>query len=272
MPVIVTGLHIYPIKSTAATDLITAQVEPWGLAGDRRWMAVDPAGAQMTARERHRLLAVTAELAGAGLIVRSPGCPPLVVAPAPDAPRRTVSVWGTSFPASDAGDAAARWFSDWLEEPARLVHLDDPTVRPLKPGKGEPDDRVSLADAYPLLLTTSTSLGQVNDWIAEDHPDDRLDRLPMRRFRPSVVVDGTEPFAEEGWARVRIGPVTFRGGGACMRCVLTTIDPWTMARGKEPVRTLARRHRRDGKTWFGLNLVPRSRGTVRVGDEVVVEA
>jgi uncharacterized protein YcbX len=31
-------LNIYPIKSSRAVSLDSADVEPWGLAGDRRWM------------------------------------------------------------------------------------------------------------------------------------------------------------------------------------------------------------------------------------------
>ena len=40
---------------------------------------------------------------------------------------------------------------------------------------------------------------------------------------------------------------------------------------REPIRSLARLHRYDGKTWFGVNLVPDTPGvTIRVGDDVEV--
>ena len=38
-----------------------ADVEPWGLRGDRRWMAVDADGECVTAREERALLAITAD-------------------------------------------------------------------------------------------------------------------------------------------------------------------------------------------------------------------
>ncbi|MGC1283897.1 MAG: hypothetical protein WA895_13260, partial [Streptosporangiaceae bacterium] len=54
--------------------------------------------------------------------------------------------------------------------------------------------------------------------------------------------------------------------------VMTTIDPDTAAKGKEPIATLARSRRWDGKTWFGVNLIPDSPRTaeswIRVGDPV----
>jgi uncharacterized protein len=50
----------------------------------------------------------------------------------------------------------------------------------------------------------------------------------------------------------------FRSVKGCDRCVLTTIDPDTAVKGKEPIATLARSRRWDGKVWFGVNLIPDS--------------
>lgn len=62
--------------------------------------------------------------------------------------------------------------------------------------------------------------------------------------------------------------------------MLTTIDPDTAAKGKEPIATLARSRRWDGKVWFGVNLIPdapdhtdpvgspRTAASIRVGDPV----
>jgi uncharacterized protein YcbX len=90
----------------------------------------------------------------------------------------------------------------------------------------------------------------------------------MTRFRPNVVVAGCPPFAEDGWARLRIGAVGFRGVKRCDRCVVTTIDPETGVGGVEPLRTLARYRREDGKVWFGMNLIHDGPGTLAVGDEL----
>ncbi len=45
----VSALHVYPVKSMRATGTRSAVVEPWGLAGDRRWMLVDA----QTLKARH---------------------------------------------------------------------------------------------------------------------------------------------------------------------------------------------------------------------------
>jgi uncharacterized protein YcbX len=52
---------------------------------------------------------------------------------------------------------------------------------------------------------------------------------------------------------------------------MTTISLLDLATGKEPIRTLARHRQWDGKTWFGLQLIPESTGTIAVGDPVEVD-
>jgi hypothetical protein len=53
--------------------------------------------------------------------------------------------------------------------------------------------------------------------------------------------------------------------------VLTTVDPWTARKGKEPIATLSRHRKWDGAVWFAMNLVPDTPGvTVSVGDPVEV--
>ncbi|MEV5409172.1 MOSC N-terminal beta barrel domain-containing protein [Thermopolyspora sp. NPDC052614] len=269
------SIHIYPIKSTRGMEVASAVVEPWGLAGDRRYMVVDAAGEGLTARTHPKMLAVTATPEGSGLKLSGPHAPPLRLSPAPGTPTRRVRIWRDDVDAIDTGDEAATWFTDLLGLPVRLVWLNDATRRPVNPKYGTADDRVSFADAFPLLLASAASLRQLNDWIAEEAVErggEPPAPLPMRRFRPSIVVeDAPEPFAEDHWRRVRVGDVPFRAVKLCDRCVLTTIDPDTYTKGKEPLRTLARHRRWDGKVWFAVNLIPDSTGTISVGDPVIPE-
>jgi uncharacterized protein len=225
----------------------------------------------LTAREHARmLLIVPTPRPGGGLHLTSPDAPDLLVDVPSGADLVPVEVWGSRLLAAPATDEASAWFSKVVGVSARLVYLDDPTRRHPNPRFARPDDYVSFADGYPLLLTTSASLAQLNDWIAEGrHAAEGP--LPMTRFRPSVVVDGATPWAEDGWRRVRIGAAEFRVVKGCDRCVMTMTDPDTARRGKEPIATLARYRRWDGATWFGMNVLPDSPGTtIRVGDEVEV--
>ncbi|WP_043634050.1 MOSC domain-containing protein [Nonomuraea candida] len=267
------SISFYPVKSTAGHDVAEAEVQPWGLAGDRRYLVADEGGTTVTAREEPLLLACVARLDGGTLTLTGPHAAPLTVVPT--AGRATVRVGPRDLvELTDCGDAAADWLSALVGRPLRLKWLDDPTRRPVDPAYGRPDDRVSLADAYPLLLATSASLARLNDWIAEtalERGEEPAEPLPMRRFRPNLVIDGVaEPFAEDEWKRLRVGAVEFRVTKGCDRCVLTTIDPATYTKGKEPIRTLSRHRKRDGKVWFGINLIPEAPGRIAVGDPVTV--
>lgn len=276
MAISITGVYRYPVKSCRGERLEAGSVEPWGLAGDRRWMLVDDAGVLVTARACPRLVLVTPSLSGDAVTFTAPGLPSLrVPVPGPGSSGRIgVTVWATPVLAALADPGAAEWFTAITGKPVRLVYLDDPTRRPVDPLYAEPGDRVSFADGYPLLLTSERSLDQLNDWILEGHfPDEGP--LPMTRFRPSVVVGGAEqPWDEDAWKRLRIGEVTFRVAKGCDRCLFTTIDPETAATGKEPLVTLARHRRWGGKVWFGVNLipdlVPGAPAVIRPGDPVEI--
>ena len=261
-----TSLHRHPLKSGRIEDLATATVDPWGLAGDRRWMVVDAEGTFLTAREERRLLAINAQLTEAGIRLSVPGRPAIDVSDPDPAHQVPVRIWSSQITAAEATTAGA-WLTDVLGREVRLVHLDDPTRRAVNPARSEPDDRVSLADGYPLLVTTQASLDVLNRAIEEDGGDP----VPMSRFRPNLVIDGDEPWAEDDWRRIRVGDATFRAVKGCARCVITTIDPDTGVREREPIASLARIRRWDNKTWFGINLIPDTPGaTLRVGDELEV--
>jgi uncharacterized protein YcbX len=267
---ILTGINRFPVKSCRGEALQTATVEPWGLAGDRRWMVVDEAGEAITAREAHRMLLIRPRLVDGGLSVTAPDLAALDVPEPTGAAAVPVTVFGKPLRATPAGAEADAWFGRATGLPARLVYLDDPTRRPTNPAFSRSEDRVSLADAYPLLLATEESHAAVNDFVAEGPLADE-GPLPMLRFRPSVVVRGAPAWAEDDWRRLRIGEARFRVVKGCDRCVVTTLDPETAESGKEPILSLSRHRRWDGATWFGMQLVPDTPGArITVGDEVEV--
>ncbi|SDJ31359.1 hypothetical protein SAMN05444157_2778 [Frankineae bacterium MT45] len=254
MPIELSQIFRYPVKSTRREELTSADVEPWGLAGDRRWMLVDEAGKVVTARETPRMLLITARATELGLRFTAADTDDLEVT-LPSRETIPVTIWRSEVAATPAADSAHEWLSSFLGRRVRLVYLDDPSRRPTNPLFSESSDRVSFADGYPLLLASEESLAQLNEWIALGPRSDE-GPLPITRFRPNVVVRGAEAFVEDQWRHIRIGAMTFRAVKACDRCVLTTINPETAQKGKEPITTMASRRRWDGATWFGVNLIP----------------
>jgi len=267
----VASVHIYPVKGCHRVDLDRSPVEPWGLAGDRRWLIVDAdTGRAVTQRDTTRLTQLHPQLTSAGLRLMTPGRAALFVPPPVDGELTQVTVWRFTGAAALAGPAADDWLTAALDRKVRLVWLDDPTRRAVNPDYGRADDRVSFADGYPLLLANSASLDALNDAIAEGGSLEGP--LPMTRFRPNVVITGAPPWTEDTWTggRIRIGAVTFRVPKPCDRCVVTTTDQETGERGREPLRTLARHRNVEQKLLFGTHLIPDNRGRLAVGDRVEV--
>lgn len=267
-----TGLRRYPVKSCRGADLRQTVVQRAGLAGDRRWMLVSADdGRMLTARTHPRLLLADPRPVEGGLVLDGPDLPALRVAE-PDPAHGTEPVRVHRWPTAGvhAGDAADAWFSELLGERVRMLHLDDPDRRRPDPGFSRPDDRVSYADGYPLLLTSTGSLDALNALVASG-PHAGAGPLSMIRFRPNLVVSGAPAWAEDGWRRLRVGDAEFRVVKGCSRCVLTTMDPATAVQGREPMVSLARHRRFDGGVWFGVNVVPDTPGAeLRLGDPVEV--
>ncbi|MER5640048.1 MOSC N-terminal beta barrel domain-containing protein [Kitasatospora sp. NPDC002227] len=286
------GLHVYPLKSAYRQSPQSATVEPWGLAGDRRWMLVDRSGRAVTQREEPTLGQLRVSHGADGLLtVTSPEGDRLEV-PAPTAANGAelveADVFGAVFKAAAAAPEVGEWFAERFPArferrvgPVRLVHLDNPLSRGVNPKYAPNGETVSMADAFPVLLATTASLAALNELLAADHPDDPAKgaALPMERFRPNLVIEGTEPWAEDGWRRIRVGEVTFRVAKPCGRCVITTTDQETGVRkGPEPLRALGRHHRFDKSLAFGIQLIPErpaglsgdALGTVRLGDTFTV--
>jgi len=285
--VLVTSLLIYPVKSMGGVAVDTAVIEPWGIASDRRWGLVNEFGQKITAREVHGLLRFRAEVLGEHTIRISDRDGASILAAAPIGQDRVPVGHSRQGYARLAAAGVNDWLSDRIHMAVRLVWQDDPTERAIDEDKGgRRGEYLSLADAGPLLLASEASMAQLNAWIGADadvpggsdlDPADlgteprAGEALDIVRFRPNVVIDGEEPFAEDAWPTVRIGSLRFRTTMVCDRCVMTTIDPITLATGKEPIRTRARHRRWDHKTWFGTRLVPLGTGTMSVGDVVEPE-
>lgn len=264
----VVSLRIHPVKSTAITSVPRAYVGFAGLRGDREWMIVDQSRSMVSARELPELFGIRAEpVEGAAI------------------PAVTLSAGGSSYTVRAGGpeveatmftrppmrvEAAAESASQWLEQATGRFGLDvvwcaNPADRTLNPEFSRPADRAAFQDGYPVTIASLASLRQLNDWIEEAGSD----AITIDRFRPNVVIDGELPFGEDDWATVQIGPVRFRAAKPVDRCVMTLVEPTSLAKGKEPIRTLSRHRKWDGKTWFCHHLIPDTEGEIGIGDPVV---
>ncbi|HTY93111.1 MAG TPA: MOSC N-terminal beta barrel domain-containing protein [Steroidobacteraceae bacterium] len=227
----IASLHCYPVKSAAGVDLERAQLTPAGIATDREWMVVTPAGRFLTQRELPRLALIRPAVTD-DLVLTAPGLPALHVPLQLDGPRLPVVVWKDSCPGIDAGNDAAAWLTRCLERECRLVRF-DPSHRRLSSldwtGGREAENRFS--DGYPLLVIGRASLEDLNGRLPK--------ALPMNRFRPNLVIEGLGAFDEDRIDELSGDGVRLRLVKPCTRCKITTTEQSTgEPEGDEPLRTL----------------------------------
>ena len=268
----VAAIWRYPVKSLGGQQVPDARIEPRGIVHDRRWMMTTPDGRFLTRRELPAMAHVHAvPAADAGIVLSHRDGGSLAVSVPGEVPPVAVRVWGDHVFAHDAGESAAQWLSEVFGRTVRLVHMPDTVRRPVADAYGHPDDHVSFADGFPVLVTVVESLGALNRELASP--------IAMARFRPNIVIENAPAaFAEDGWQRLRIGDVTLRVVKPCTRCVITTQDVASgeVADRMEPLRTLRAMGRvmpGEGKVRepiFGQNAIPDGAGKIAVGDAVEV--
>jgi uncharacterized protein YcbX len=158
----------------------------------------------------------------------------------------------------------------------------------------------ALTDGFPILLATAESLEELNGRIRNKNKQQYHERreeksisraiattIPMSRFRPNIVFQGTkQPFEEDQWKTIRLrkktdatnsGILLFLVKG-CPRCKQSTTDQITGEVDvvyREPLATLAefRKFGRNGDVFFAQNaLCVRLSSTkddvISVGDSV----
>jgi uncharacterized protein YcbX len=262
MLISVSSLIYYPIKACRGVETDSACVERMGLEHDRRMMVVTPDGEFLTQREVPRLALVTPRLRNGTLELSAPDYDSLQLGIQTSGTPWHVNIWKSKgVHAIDQGEEAAAWFSDWLGRSVRLVHFADSYLRKVSHEYAvNEDDHTGFADGYPILLTSEEGLQDLNSRLESP--------VPMNRFRPNVVVRGCEPFAEDTWNRIRIGGVELAVVKPCARCIVTTIDKETLAKSKEPLKTLGKYRKHKLGAIFGQNVIPLNEGAIRLGMSV----
>jgi uncharacterized protein len=226
----VAGLWRYPVKSMAAEELDGVEVSWHGLAGDRRWAFVRDGQVHS-------------------------GFPWLTIREHPELahyrPRFTEPDRPNASPAKVRTPSGGELD---VADPALAAEL-GPGVRVIKQDRG-------VFDTMPLSLLSTQALAGLGRLVGTD--------LAAVRFRPNFLVDvpGLD-FPEDAWlGRVlRVGGLRMRVDLRDRRCVMVTIDPVTLHRNREVLRTIAQ----ERDTLFGVYGSTVEPGRVTVGDPVELE-
>ena len=275
----VSQLSVYPVKSCQGIDLAQVEVKKKGFLGDREMMLVSSSGKFITQRQFPNLAKVKVEIQENNITLKTEDAdfPDLTFIPDLTSKTIEIEIWRDRLEAIDQGNDVADWFHRLLNldenKTCRLVRQSPQHSRVLKQRyPSEEDVPVGFADNYPVMLTATASLIELNQRIAEIHLSQKR-AIPMNRFRPNMVVETTEPFVEDRWSLIQIGEIKFRVAKPCSRCIITTIDQKQGQKDilKEPLNTLGTfRQLSEQGVMFGVNLIPQNEGIIRKSDRLQI--
>ena len=261
LPCTLSEIRLHPVKSCGGFSVNESLLVETGLDLDRAWMVVDAHGDMLTQRELPRLALVSASMRRGDLALRAPGMLALHLSlEAVEAPTR-VQVWDDTVAAYDMGALAGQWFSDFLGvKGLRLVRF-DPEQKRLSDRKwtGAIEAENAFADGFPLLVTSTASLAELNRRLALAGQA----AVDMARFRPNLVLDGLPAAHDEDHVdtleiEAEGGPVVLKLVKPCARCTIPDVDPATAAQGHAVADALAAYRadaRVNGGLTFGMNAV-----------------
>lgn len=271
MPLL-TKIFIYPIKSLGGIALSESVLTRQGLKYDRRWMLVDSDGIFLTQRSNPKMALLQPRIESEQLIVEDRSVPSSFISlplnlDKNHTPTISTKVWDDECDAVPVSTEADQWFSEALKTHCRLVYMPESTHRQVDLNYAQPADITSFSDGFPYLITSESSLQDLNSRLGTP--------VRIERFRPNLVVSGSLPWDEDNWLKFAIGNAHFYSTKPCGRCQVITIDPLTATIGKEPLQTLATFRRQGNKVLFGLNACwnfHQAEGTiVKLGDELSLQ-
>lgn len=262
----VSELVIYPVKSMGGVQVQKIEVLPKGLAMDRRWMLIDAQQRFITQRTLTQLCRFHTHWSiGQDFFeIEHNGERVQVPVATPSGSLLQAQVWDDAVEVIEVDAALSRWCSRQLGIACSLVAFPEPNPRPVDPDFAlSGNDVTSLSDGYPILVIGQASLDDLNARLPQP--------VGMERFRPNIVVANGQPYEEDHYRHFTIGRVAMAGVKPCARCVMTTIDPATGHKGKEPLQTLHTYRNMGNKILFGQNVIPVQTGSITVGDQLFLQ-
>lgn len=279
----VSGLYIYPIKSCRGLKVESTQICPTGFQHDRIFMLcelqTDDSGQEsykmLTIRNKPRMALIDTHIEDGTLIVSvakehlngtslAPARIPLDYAVAERGEQVEVKLHSTLVTGYDLGADLSAFFTTFLGCKVRLLRSveNTRTTKDFLPASSH----VAFADRYPLLVTSDSSLADLNNKMRNVNEKE----VEEVRMRPNIVLSGlTEKFEEEGWKRILVGQIKVYIIARCTRCSLPSVDLQTGLKNtnNQPKTIVTDEY----GNCFGMHaLIYGTDGSMSVGDEVKV--
>lgn len=250
----VTRVGFAPVKGTRHASYDAVALSGQGPIGDRTFCLVDV--------DRRRVLKT----------VENPSL--VAITTSWDGLRLTMALPSGEVASSGVDPTGERVECDYWGRPTTVALMDGPHAALASSNLGR---EVRLAAAppgaivygAPVTLVSRASLRALAGTMGRPDLADQA-----ARFRPTVVVDDLEPWAEESWAgrTVRLGEAAVRVNALVPRCAVIDLDPVTGVADAPVLKALAARPDAPAPDLpFGVDAFVAAPGRVRPGDPVRVE-
>lgn len=285
----IVALRVYPIKSCRGFEVKSTQLLRTGLDLDRSWMFIAAETREfITIRINPNMTLIrTIYDADTDKLTISIKDHKFDIPAHPtnewlqnNAELKKAGIWGEQTDAWEYPASLTQPISDFLNADVRLMYK-GPTPRVLR-GCGAPKllgrtEAVKFADMMPVLVGSMASIGELNERLVQAGENE----IEIERFRPNIIIRGSEPWTEDGWKALRINdgecPLDLDVVCRCLRCQVPNVDPETADKHpRQPWNQLMKYRRIDPglkfKPSFGMLCVPRAEGLISVGMKFNVTA
>uniref|UniRef100_A0A1D1ZL06 Molybdenum cofactor sulfurase n=1 Tax=Anthurium amnicola TaxID=1678845 RepID=A0A1D1ZL06_9ARAE len=263
------SITIYPIKSCSGFSVDSWPLSHTGLRYDREWLLKGLNGEILTQKKAPEMSKIYTliDLKQKKLILESPNCRDKLQLSIErnfiHDPVEELDVYGQRYEVNEYDNEVNKWFTTALARSCVLVRCQDFKYQHcMNKGCRDVKSKMNFVNEAQILLISLDSISDLDNRLRlkhiqdSDHMSEQQANINSMRFRPNLVVSGSEPFAEDNWTHLNIGKAHFTSLGGCNRCQMINLDPLSghIQKSKEPLATLASFRRVRGKILFGILL------------------
>ena len=280
----ITRMLLYPVKSCAGIEILSARVTKQGLETispkplrDREYMLVDanPETATrchkfLTQRDRglQKMAMVTPSLRDGKLEVSFEGQDRIDIPDIVVGKELPVRVHAYHVTGVDQGDQIAKMLSDYLNKSIRLVRASGSFIRSASQHYVKNDNSLNYQDAYSVNWLFEESVCELQDYLIRD--------ITYLNFRPNIVASGGAASSELAYYHVSMDGIEGFQPKPSTRCMIPNVDYETgkMQNGKRlPLQAIYENYNwidKDGQRQaiFAENFLPNSEGEIHKSGEI----
>ncbi|CAG9765497.1 unnamed protein product [Ceutorhynchus assimilis] len=231
-----------------------------------------------SARQLPKIIQISIQAASNGVILKAPNKVDLYIN-LPKVKNNIRAKFGKElFTLTDCGHSVANWLSSFLlnkneglrlgygtGNPARTLVRDNPKLAGHYPG---------FDDTLAGIFSDYAALHAVNAATVQNLNERLENGVDFMNFRPNILIEGPEAFAEDRWTFVKFGNVVTESVMECPRCITTTVSSsGVFHEERQPLKTLDSYRKSEGPIKTGVmgtyHKVLKT-GVIHLGDSVYV--